>query len=249
MNGYKKYPGFVATRSGKDYPDFALGTYLRKEDELINLMNSYSFDMLMLDTAYRYGNEQEVSNAIAKSNYPNNQVILIGKINTSQQESGKTIREEFMDTLHRLNVPRLDIYLIHSSRSPYYCETWREMIRLKKEGLIETIGVSNFGIEDIEKLYQTSGVYPEINQIVIPVTNVDNDITTHQLIRYCKERKILVQAAMPFGGDATSCTVDTGRRQDILTNLRQHNITCVIGTRNIQHLYQDIAWIELGRSS
>ena len=101
--------------------------------------------------------------------------------------------------------------------------------------------------EDIEKLYQTSGVYPEINQIVIPVTNLDNELTTNQLIRYCKEKKILLQAAMPFGGEAASCTVDTGKRQDILTKLRQHNLTCVIGTRNIQHLYQDIAWIALGR--
>lgn len=249
MSGYKKYPGLVTTRSGIDYPDFALGTYLRKEAELIDLMNSYCFDVLMLDTAYRYGNEQEVSNAIAKSKYPNSQVILIGKINTSQQGSGKTIRKEFMDTLHRLNVPKLDIYLIHSSRSPYYCETWGEMIQLQEEGLIETIGVSNFGIEDIEKLYQTSGVYPEINQIVIPVTNVDNELTTNQLIRYCKEKKILLQAAMPFGGEVDSCTMDTGKRQDILTKLRQHNLTCVIGTRNIQHLYQDIACIALGRSS
>lgn len=249
MSGYKKYTGLVTTRSGKHYPDFALGTYMRKEDELIDLMNSYCYDVMMFDTAYRYGNEQAVSNAIAKSKYPNNQVILIGKINTSQQESGKTIREEFMDTLHRLNVPKLDIYLIHSCRSPYYCETWRDMIRLQKEGLIDTIGVSNFGIEDIEKLYQTSGVYPEINQIVIPVTNADNELTTNQLIRYCKEKTILVQVAMPFGGVATSCTMDAGKRQDILANLRQYNLTCVIGTRNIQHLYQDIAWIELGRSS
>lgn len=247
MSDYKNYSGIIPTRSGMAYPDFALGTYLRKEKELIDLLNGYKYNKLMIDTAYRYGNEQEVANAILKSDYPNSQIIIIGKINTSQQESDKTIRDEFMGTLHRLNVSKLDIYLIHSSRSPYYCKTWKEMIELQKEGLVDTIGVSNFGIEDIEKLFQSSGVYPEINQIVIPSSDDKNKQEVNQIISFCKENKILIQAAMPFGGQDNNCFLTTQERRDILRHLRHQNIVSVMGTSNLHHLYQNLSWIENGR--
>ena len=249
MNDYKEYLGSISTRSGREYPDFALGTYLRKEVELVELLNMYKYDKLMIDTAYRYGNEQEVANAILKSAYPKSQVILIGKINTSQQESKKTIRDEFMGTLQRLNVPKIDIYLIHSNRSPYYCKTWKEMIGLQKEGLIDTIGVSNFGVEDIEKLYLSSGVYPEINQIVIPQIDGVNNSGIRYLIDYCQKRLILIQVAMPFGGQDGNSVLTTQERRYILEYLRRNNMVCIMGTSNIQHLYQNLSWIEQGRTS
>ena len=247
MSGYKNYSGIIRTRSGKEYPDFALGTYLRSEGELVNIIKSYSYDKLMIDTAYRYGNEQAVSRAITASGYPKNQIIRIGKINTSQQESGEMVRKEFMGTLHRLCVSKIDIYLIHSNRSPNYCITWKEMLKLQEEGLIDTIGVSNFKIEDIEQLYQSSRVYPEINQIVVPIVGAVNDVGVCDLIEYCNSKKILIQGAMPFGGSKKSNVLTMQERQNILTSLRRQNIACVIGTSNIKHLYQNLSWIELGR--
>lgn len=247
MNGYKNYSGIIRTRSGKEYPDFALGTYQRSEDELVNLMKTYSYDKLMIDTAYRYGNEDAVSRAIIASGYPTNQIIHIGKINTNQQESGKTIREEFIGTLHRLCLSKIDIYLIHSNRSPNYCVTWKEMLKLQEEGLINTIGVSNFSIEDIEQLYRSSGVYPEINQIAVPIVGTVDDVNIYSLIEYCNAKKILIQAAMPFGGSEKSSLLTTQQRQNILTCLRRQNISCILGTSNIDHLYQSLSWIELGR--
>lgn len=249
MRDYKHYEGIAVTRSGIEYPDFALGTYMRTEEELISILKEYPYDRLMIDTAYRYGNEQVVSKAIKKSGYPQNQIVVIGKINTSQQESGKSIKEELYGTLTRLGILAIDIYLIHSNRSPYYCKTWLEMIDLQKEGLIQTIGVSNFDISDIERLYKISGVYPEINQIVLPSSvSLSVEADKQGIIEYCKEREILIQVAMPFGGKDVNNDLDDHHRQKILKQLRHQGVTCIFGTSNFQHLNQNIYWIEMGRN-
>lgn len=245
MKDYKHYSSILTTRNGVEYPDFALGTYLRTENELLDLLNQYPYDKLMLDTAYRYNNEQEVASAIAKSCYPKSQICIIGKINTSQQESGRSIEEEFSDTLQRLCIDRIDIYLIHSSRSPHYCSTWEELIKLQNKGLIETIGVSNFDIPEIEKIYTSSGIYPEVNQIVIPLDDDTNH--TKKLIDYCHEKRILIQVAMPFGGRLVSSRLSCDQRKSILQRLQKQELTYIFGTRSIQHLCQNIAWINSGR--
>lgn len=247
MKDYKPYIGTIVTRSGKKYPDFALGTYLCTEEELSNILQHYPYDRLMLDTAFRYGNEREVAKAVMGSAYPQNQIIYIGKINTSQQESGRSIKDELMDTLHRLNISKIDIYLIHSSRYQGYFETWRELIKLQKEGLIETIGVSNFGVKEIENLYDQSGVYPEINQIVVQRNiSTDEQNKIQELIGYCCNKNISIQIAMPFGGPEISKKLSEEQRASTLENLRKQKFTCVFGTKNILHLLQNIRWIEMG---
>lgn len=248
MKDYKHYIGTIITHSGREYPDFALGTYLRTEDEILELLKVYPYDKLMIDTVYRYNNEQAVSSAVIKSGYPQNQIVYIGKINTGQQESGNTVREEFEGTLHRLRIPKINIYMIHSSRSSKYCKTWIEMIKLQNEGLIDSIGVSNFGIAAIEKIYNQSGVYPEINQIVFPQNASERDMyDVQKIIEYCQDKGISVQAAMPFGGSKRSNELSELQRLVILKQLRSQDLTCVFGTKNIQHLCQNISWIEFGR--
>ena len=79
MKDYKHYIGTIITCNGREYPDFALGTYLRTEDEILELLKVYPYDKLMIDTAYRYNNEQAVSSAVIKSGYPQNQIVYIGK--------------------------------------------------------------------------------------------------------------------------------------------------------------------------
>lgn len=246
MKDYKLYEGFFTTRNGKKYPDFAVGTYLRNKSDFLDLLNQYPYNKLMIDTAYRYGNERVVAQAIEKSHYPKENIIYIGKINTAQQESGKTIREEFFDTLSRLQINKIDIYLIHSSRSCKIVDTWREMIQLQKEGFIDTIGVSNFGIEAIEKIYIASGVYPEVNQIVLPTPKSNNN-SFCKLLQFCHDKNILVQIAAPFGGNIKSETIPIEKREKLLKTLRQKKLTCVFGTKNINHLCQNVSWICLGR--
>lgn len=66
-------------------------------------------------------------------------------------------------------------------------------------------------------------------------------------IEYCQDKGISVQAAMPFGGSKRSNELSELQRLVILKQLRSQDLTCVFGTKNIQHLCQNISWIEFGR--
>lgn len=245
MKDYEQYKSYICTQTGKAYPDFAVGTYMRTEIELLNLLNQYPYDKIMLDTAFRYGNEFAVAQAVEKSQYPCENVIYIGKINTFQQECGHTVREEFFATLRRLHLSKIDIYLIHSDRSPNIVTTWEEMILLRKLGLIDTIGVSNFSEKSIRKLYATSGVYPDVIQLAFPTNKFDIELQT--LLQFCHNKKILVQIASPFGGIDGSRSMSQTDRKELLKRIRRKGYTCVFGTTDIVHLRENVSWISLGR--
>lgn len=245
MKDYKQYKGCAHTQNGKIYPDFAIGTYLRTEEELVTLLNKYPYDKIMLDTAFRYGNELAVAQAVEKSSYPCENVIYIGKINTLQQESGRTIREELSDTLKRLHLEKIDIYLIHSDRSPNITTTWQEMISLRKLGLIDTIGVSNFSIESIENLYASSGIYPEVIQLVLPSNRFDLEFQA--LLQFCQEKKMIIQIASPFGGIDGNKKMSQIERIELLKNIHIKGYTCVFGTTKIAHLCDNVSCMCLER--
>lgn len=244
MKDYKQYHSYVYTQSKKAYPNFAIGTYLRTEEELRNLLDQYPYDTIMLDTAFRYGNESAVARAVEGSQYPRENVIYIGKINTFQQDCGRTVREEFLATLERLHLDKINIYLIHSDRSPNITATWQEMILLRKLGLIDTIGISNFSIASIEKIYAASGIYPEVMQLVLPTDQFDTEF--QKLLQYCHEKEILIQIASPFGGMDGSKKLSQTKRRELLKDICSQGYTCVFGTTSIIHLNENVSWMNRG---
>jgi len=241
MKDYEKYDGYSFTNTGKMFLNFALGTYRRTEKELINILNQYPFDKIMFDTAFRYGNEKDVANAIIKSNYPKENVMYIGKINTKQQESNKSIRQEFFDTLKRLNLKKIDIYLIHSDRSKKIIDTWKEIIKLQNIGLIDIIGVSNFSQESILRLYENTSVFPEIVQL--SYSTKDSDKQQTKLIQFCEENKIHIQIASPFGGEENSKKLTSNEKSLLIKSFHKKGFSCVFGTTKINHLCENLSWL------
>ena len=117
------------------------------------------------------------------------------------------------------------------------------MQKLRDEGFINTIGVSNFEIDDIERIYQETGEYPAINQIVYcPNDNVD--LQREKLISFCKSRNIVVQAAMPFGGSEMAKLLTEQDRKRILQQNRKNQIVSVFGTKSAKHMTQNLSYIQ-----
>ncbi len=220
----------------------AIGTYGLSETELLELIKAYPYDEVIIDTAYRYGNEEDVASAIMKSGYPKEYVRYIGKISYSQQISGKTVSEELKDTLRRLQINSIDFYLIHSPRYERCCETWEQLIQLKDKGYIYEIGVSNFSEENIRRLHETSGIYPAVNQIVHNPFNESDK--TEQLIEYCLSNGISIQIAMPFGGREHNSDLSDEHRNSIITELCERGLLSIIGTHNRQHMIQNFQALE-----
>jgi diketogulonate reductase-like aldo/keto reductase len=119
-----------------------------------------------IDTAAAYGNEAGVGAAIAASRARREEVFVTTKLWNSEQGYDSTLRA-FEQSLERLGTGHVDLYLIHwplPSRD-LFLDTWRAFERIKEEGGARSIGVSNFRIEDLERLEQETEQPPTVNQI------------------------------------------------------------------------------------
>lgn len=119
-----------------------------------------------IDTAQTYGNEEEVGRGIRESGLERKDIWLTTKWSGV---GGKGINESIHDSLEKLGVKSVDLYLIHSPRltggDP--AGSWREFETLKKEGYSKSIGVSNFEIEHLEAIRSAGLGTPAVNQILL----------------------------------------------------------------------------------
>jgi 2,5-diketo-D-gluconate reductase A len=119
-----------------------------------------------IDTAAAYGNEAGVGAAIAASGIDREDVFVTTKLWNSEQGYDSTLRA-FDKSLERLGADYVDLYLIHwpQPERGLFVETWRAFERIREEGRVRSIGVSNFRVEDLERLGQEAEVKPTVNQV------------------------------------------------------------------------------------
>ncbi len=119
-----------------------------------------------IDTAAAYGNEKQVGAALAASGLPRQDYFVTGKLWTSQNGHGSTL-SSFEASLDRLGLDHVDLYLLHCSLPSQsgFLDKWRDFERIHGEEAARTIGVSNFGIEDLGLLGQKTETWPTVNQV------------------------------------------------------------------------------------
>jgi 2,5-diketo-D-gluconate reductase A len=119
-----------------------------------------------IDTAAIYGNEEGVGKAINNSGVARGDIFLTTKLWNSDQGYESTLKA-FATSLKKLGTDYVDLYLIHwpMPSKDLFMETWRAFIKLKEEGLVKSIGVSNFRTADLERVIKESSVTPVLNQI------------------------------------------------------------------------------------
>jgi 2,5-diketo-D-gluconate reductase A len=119
-----------------------------------------------IDTAVIYDNEQPVGDALAASGIPREELFVTTKVWNSDQGRDTTLRS-FEESLSRLELDYLDLYLIHwpVPGRDRYVETWRALEELYRDGRIRAIGVSNFQPAHLERLASDAEIVPAVNQI------------------------------------------------------------------------------------
>ncbi|KRE80869.1 aldo/keto reductase [Arthrobacter sp. Soil762] len=120
-----------------------------------------------LDTAASYGNEAAVGAAIKASGIPREDLFVTTKLWIQHAPTGSVqddTRRAFENSLDRLGLDYLDLYLIHQPLGDYYSK-WRAMQDLNKEGQARAIGVSNFHSDRLVDLIDHNEIVPAVNQI------------------------------------------------------------------------------------
>ncbi|KAI0709225.1 Aldo/keto reductase [Earliella scabrosa] len=160
-------PLTIPLNDGKQIPwlGFGTGTALYQRDAEAAVRVAIANGIVHLDGAQMYQNEDSLGNAIASSGKPRAELFVTTKL--GKLPEGKTVRDTLLDSLKKLKLDYVDLFLIHM---PIHHEgkiksVWKEFEALQKEGLAKSIGVSNFRVKDLEELLDSATVTPAVNQI------------------------------------------------------------------------------------
>lgn len=183
--------------TGAKMPAVGLGTWQSKPNEVreavkVALLKGYRH----IDTALAYENEHEVGQGIKDSGVPRSEIWVTTKLFNNWH---KKVEEAITTSLKSLDLDYVDLYLVHwpsatdpnDSKRHYpdwtFIDTWREMQKLPASGRVKNIGVSNFGVTNLEKLLNDPSckTVPAVNQIELHPNN-----PSPQLLDYCNSKGI-----------------------------------------------------------
>ncbi|MGH3386085.1 MAG: aldo/keto reductase [Nocardioidaceae bacterium] len=160
----------VPTRSlndGRTIPALGFGTY-PLDDAAVEeaVVGTAGLGYRLFDTAVNYRNETGVGRGIARAGVPREDLVVTTKLPGRDQGYEQTLTS-FEQGRRRLGLDYVDLYLIHwpLPRVDQYVQSWRAMVKLRDDGLVRSIGVSNFTPAHIRRLADETGVLPAVNQI------------------------------------------------------------------------------------
>lgn len=186
--------GTFKLHNGVEMPYFGLGVYLSKDgEEVVNAIKwAVDAGYRHIDTAAIYNNEDGVGRGITECNVPREELFVVSKVWNTDQGYDTTLKA-FDQSMERLNLEVLDLYLIHWPVNGKYKDTWRALERLYNEKRVRAIGVSNFKQHHLDDLLSTANVVPMVNQM-----EFHPYLVQQELLDYCIAKGIQYEAWSPL---------------------------------------------------
>ncbi len=156
-----------ALNDGTTIPAIGFGTYpLDDEEGITAVQSALEVGYRMLDTAVNYGNEAEVGEALRRSGVPRDEVVVTSKLPGRHHGYDDAVASVH-ESLSRLGLERIDLHLIHwpNPSVDRYVEAWQALVHCQREGLVRSVGVSNFTPLHLDRVVEATGVTPAVNQI------------------------------------------------------------------------------------
>lgn len=157
----------ISLRDGEQIPQMGFGVFLVPPAETMEVvLQALGTGYRHIDTAAAYRNEAEVGQAIRTSGLDRSDVFVTTKCFNDDHGYEQATRA-LHASLERLEMSHVDLYLIHWPVPSHdkYVETWKAFIDMRAEGLVRSIGVSNFQPAHLERIIAETGETPVINQI------------------------------------------------------------------------------------
>ncbi len=155
------------------------------------VIDAISIGYRLIDTAVSYMNEQAVGNAIKNSGADRKELFITTKL-WVQDHGYENTKKSFEQSLNRLQVDYLDLYLIHQPYGDVH-GSWRAMEQLYEAGKIKAIGVANFQPDRLMDLIAFNKIPPAVNQIETHPFN--QQIETQAFL---KENNVQIEGWGPF---------------------------------------------------
>lgn len=185
-------------------PMVGLGTWqLRGRAGYQAILTALGAGYRHIDTATMYGNEAEAGRALAGSGLARDEVFI-----TTKLPSGRAGHERatLADSLRALRTSQVDLWLVHwPPPARKLGEVWREFLALRDEGRVRAVGVSNYSLDQIDRLIEETGQAPAVNQIPWSPARYDA-----ALLAGHRERGVVVEGYSPLKGSDLASPVLTG---------------------------------------
>jgi diketogulonate reductase-like aldo/keto reductase len=156
-----------AMNDGTSLPAIGFGTYpLKGEDGITAMVSALEAGYRLLDSAVNYGNEEEVGEALRRSGLPREDVAIATKV-PGRFHAKDLALQSLRDSAQRLGVEQIDVALIHwpNPSEGLYPQAWQALVDAQRNGLVRSIGVSNFTQAHLRRIIDDTGVTPAVNQI------------------------------------------------------------------------------------
>lgn len=184
----------VTLHNGVKMPVLGLGVWKAENGAEVESAVKYALKAgyRSIDTAAAYGNEEGVGKAVKDSGMDRNEIFITTKVWNKDQGYDSTLRA-FDDSLKKLDMDYVDLYLVHWPVKGKYKDTWKALEKIYKEGRARAIGVSNFQVHHLKDLMSDSEFVPTVNQVEFHPL-----LTQLELRKFCKENKIQLEAWSPL---------------------------------------------------
>lgn len=181
---------------GNSIPQLGFGIWQVATDIAADVVQSaLETGYRLIDGAYLYDNEEGLGEGLRRSGVPREQVFITTKVWNNEQGRDKA-RASVERSLKSIGVDQLDLVLIHwpVPSQDLYVETWEAFIEMRNEGLMRSIGVSNFNADHVERIIAETGEVPVLNQI-----ELNPELQQPEMRAFNANHGIVTQAWTPLG--------------------------------------------------
>lgn len=237
----------VTLNSGYEMPVLGIGTYPLHGETCVNAVRSaLESGVRLIDTAYMYGNEKEVGQAVRESGIPREEIFVITKIYPGSQFSNP--EKAIQDALDALDIEYIDMMLLHHPGANDV-KAYKAIEKFVEQGKIRSIGLSNWYIEEIDDFISKVNIMPALIQ-----NEIHPYYQEQAVVPYMHELGIVMQAWYPFGGrghtgeifnNATIAGIakahNVNAPQVVLRWHLQRGVVAIPGSSNPDHIRENIS--------
>jgi methylglyoxal/glyoxal reductase len=176
---------------GREMPLLGLGVWqVREGPECVNAVRwALELGYRHIDTAQAYRNESSVGQGLKESGLDRNDIFITTKFNPNAKDPVAAAEQ----SLRRLGVDQVDLYLVHWPQDgPTWA--WPGMQRARERGYARSIGISNFGVADLQSVAAVASVMPAVNQV-----NFNPFANRRALLDACQRDRVVLEAYSPLG--------------------------------------------------